>query len=39
MDADVGAREIDLIYMKGYKAHSGFPEVSYGKYSSQVLSH
>ena len=26
MDADVGMRELDLIYMKGEKAHSGFPE-------------
>ena len=30
MDADVGFKELDLIYMKGHKAHSGFPEVSYG---------
>lgn len=28
MDADVGMGELDLIYMKGTKAHSGFPEVS-----------
>jgi DNA mismatch repair protein MSH6 len=27
MDADVGFKELDLIYMKGDKAHSGFPEV------------
>ncbi len=27
MDADVGFSELDLIYMKGSKAHSGFPEV------------
>ena len=27
MDADVGMTELDLIYMKGSKAHSGFPEV------------
>jgi DNA mismatch repair protein MSH6 len=27
MDADVGFSELDLIYMKGPKAHSGFPEV------------
>lgn len=27
MDADVGMSEIELIYMKGPKAHSGFPEV------------
>ena len=28
MDADVGFAELDLIYMKGNKAHSGFPEVN-----------
>jgi hypothetical protein len=27
MDADVGMSELDLIYMKGSKGHSGFPEV------------
>jgi MutS domain I len=27
MDADVGMSELELIYMKGTKAHSGFPEV------------
>lgn len=37
MDADIGMSEIDLIYMKGSKAHSGFPEVSYGKYASQLV--
>jgi len=30
-------RELDLIYMKGSKAHSGFPEVSYGKFASQLV--
>ena len=29
MDADIGMKDIDLIYMKGAKAHSGFPERSY----------
>ena len=38
MDADIGMSELDLIYMKGSKAHSGFPEVSYGKYASQLVS-
>jgi hypothetical protein len=28
MDADVGMGELELIYMKGSKAHSGFPEVT-----------
>lgn len=36
MDADVGMRELDLIYMKGEKAHSGFPEISYGKMASAL---
>lgn len=29
MDADIGFSELDLIYMKGSKAHSGFPEVGF----------
>lgn len=37
MDADVGVKELDLIYMKGGKAHSGFPEVSFGKYSNILV--
>ncbi len=37
MDADVGVKELDLIYMKGTKAHSGFPEVAYGKFSSILV--
>lgn len=37
MDADVGVRELDLVYMKGSKAHSGFPEISYGKYASILV--
>jgi DNA mismatch repair protein MSH6 len=38
MDADIGMAELDLIYMKGSKAHSGFPEVSYGKFASILVS-
>lgn len=38
MDADIGFSELDLIYMKGSKAHSGFPEVSYGKFASTLVS-
>jgi DNA mismatch repair protein MSH6 len=38
MDADVGVKELDLIYMKGAKGHSGFPEVSYGKYAGILVS-
>ena len=38
MDADIGASELDLVYMKGPKAHVGFPEVTYGKYSNTLVS-
>jgi DNA mismatch repair protein MSH6 len=38
MDADIGFSELELIYMKGSKAHSGFPEVSYGKFASVLVS-
>jgi DNA mismatch repair protein MSH6 len=37
MDADVGFKELGLIYMKGDKAHSGFPEIAYSKMSSQLV--
>lgn len=37
MDADVGFKELGLIYMKGDKAHSGFPETAYAKMSSQLV--
>lgn len=37
MDADIGFKELDLIFMKGSKAHSGFPEVSFGKYASILV--
>lgn len=37
-DADVGMQELDLIYMKGEKAHSGFPEISYGKFADILVS-
>jgi DNA mismatch repair protein MSH6 len=37
LDADVGYKELDLIYMKGAKAHSGFPEIAYGKFSEQLV--
>lgn len=33
MDADIGFSELDLIYMKGAKAHSGFPEVNILSYN------
>lgn len=31
-------QELDLIYMKGEKAHSGFPEISYGKFADALVS-
>ncbi|OQR93852.1 DNA mismatch repair protein Msh6 [Achlya hypogyna] len=37
MDADVGFKELGLNYMKGEKAHSGFPEKAYAKYSAQLV--
>ncbi|TDH64825.1 uncharacterized protein CCR75_009187 [Bremia lactucae] len=37
MDADVGYKELNLIYMKGDKAHSGFPEIAYSKMSAQLV--
>merc|ERR550519_2072994 len=37
MDADIGVSELNLIYMKGEMAHSGFPEIAYSRYSSTLL--
>ena len=37
LDADVGHKELDLIYMKGPKAHAGFPEIAFGKFSEQLV--
>nr|CCA22891.1 PREDICTED: similar to G/T mismatch binding protein p [Albugo laibachii Nc14] len=37
MDADVGFKELNLIYMKGEKAHSGFPEIAHDKMASQLV--
>ena len=37
MDADVGVEVCNFIYMKGHVAHSGFPEVSYGKIADQLV--
>ncbi len=33
MDADVCVKELNLVYMKGSKAHIGFPELKYHIYS------
>ena len=37
MDAVVGVKELGLIFMKGNFAHSGFPEVAFGRYSSALV--
>ena len=37
MDADTGVEHLELIYMKGDKAHCGFPEISYGKYATGLI--
>lgn len=45
MDADVGVKFLSsneaggkpFIYMKGMKAHAGFPEISYGKFSKVLV--
>lgn len=37
MDADVAVKELGLLYMKGYKAHAGFPEIAYGKFSERLV--
>ena len=38
MDADIGVQHLELLMMKGEKAHSGFPEISYGKYATALIS-
>lgn len=37
MDADIGVSELNLVYMKGDVAHSGFPEVAYGRYATTLV--
>ncbi|GLH02763.1 Probable DNA mismatch repair protein Msh6 [Gryllus bimaculatus] len=37
MDAVTGVNELGLIYMKGEFAHSGFPEISYARFSSALV--
>lgn len=37
MDAVIGCTELELIYMKGDFAHSGFPEKAYGRYSASLI--
>lgn len=36
-DADIGARELGLAYMKGDRRHAGFPEAAFGKYAKQLV--
>lgn len=37
MDAVIGVEELGLVFMKGEFAHSGFPEISYGRYSETLI--
>jgi DNA mismatch repair protein MSH6 len=37
MDADVGAQVLNLKYMKGHVAHSGFPESAYGTMADKLV--
>ncbi|KAF8791514.1 DNA mismatch repair protein Msh6 like protein [Argiope bruennichi] len=37
MDAVIGVKELGLVYMKGDFAHSGFPEIAFGRYSECLI--
>ena len=37
MDADIGVKVCGLTYMKGHKAHAGFPEISYGPMADKIV--
>lgn len=37
MDAVIGVEELGLVFMKGEFAHSGFPEIAYGRYSEALI--
>ncbi|XP_071491838.1 DNA mismatch repair protein Msh6-like [Diadema antillarum] len=37
MDAEIGVKELGLIFMKGENAHSGFPEIAFGRYSDTLI--
>lgn len=37
MDALVGVSELGLVFMKGNWAHSGFPEIGFGRYSDSLV--
>lgn len=36
-DSDVLVAELDCIYMKGWQAHSGFPEIAWGRFSEALV--
>ncbi|CEF66240.1 Probable DNA mismatch repair protein Msh6 [Strongyloides ratti] len=38
MDSIIGHEHLGLSYMRGNFAHSGFPELSYGRYADQLIS-
>nr|XP_012231941.1 PREDICTED: probable DNA mismatch repair protein Msh6 [Linepithema humile] len=37
MDAVISVNELSLTYMRGEFAHSGFPEIGYGRYSASLI--
>ncbi|XP_051013516.1 DNA mismatch repair protein Msh6 isoform X3 [Acomys russatus] len=37
MDAIIGVNELGLIFMKGNWAHSGFPEIAFGRFSDSLV--
>ena len=37
MDADSAVRDTDLTYMKGEKAHCGFPEIGFSKFVDTLV--
>ncbi|XP_036604458.1 DNA mismatch repair protein Msh6 [Trichosurus vulpecula] len=37
MDAVIGVNELGLVFMKGNWAHSGFPEIAFGRYSDSLV--
>lgn len=37
MDAVIGVQELGLAFMKGEFAHSGFPEVAFGRYAQTLV--
>jgi DNA mismatch repair protein MSH6 len=37
MDADICVKELEIVYMKGGKAHCGFPEIAFSKFSAILV--